>query len=100
MTTTTIETLLEQIGTSGTVEEIDNQIALLIATHAGTVPLDRELGINMEFLDQPTPLAKSLFTAQVTAAVAKFIPSVRVKEITWTHDIDGNSTPKVVITSV
>ena len=63
------------------------------------MPLDREFGLNMDFVDMPPEAAKSLYTAEVTEKVAKFIPTVRVQEVAWGAGAQGNLIAKVVITS-
>ncbi len=79
--------------------ELDRQLALLLSTREGTMPLDREFGLNMDFVDKPPEIAKSLYTAEVTKKVATFIPTVRVQEITWNRAEGGQLKPRVVITS-
>jgi phage baseplate assembly protein W len=90
---------LEYTFTGDWLAELDRQMSLLLSTREGTMPLDREFGINMDFLDRPPEIAKSLYTAEVTKKVAIFIPAVRVQEITWTRTENGRLNPKVVITS-
>ena len=51
--------------------ELDRQLALLLSTREGTMPLDREFGLNMDFVDMPPEVAKSLYTAEVTEKVAQ-----------------------------
>ena len=70
--------------------ELDRKLALLYSTREGTMPLDREFGINMDFVDMPPEAAKSLYTAEVTEKVAKFIPTVRVQEVAWGAGAQGN----------
>ena len=53
------------------------------------MPLDRAFGLNMDFVDMPPEAAKSLYTAEVTEKVSKFIPEVRVQEVTWTGGNNG-----------
>lgn len=48
------------------------------------MPLDREFGINMDFVDMPPEVAKSLYTAEITKKTAQFIPEVRVQSVQWT----------------
>lgn len=91
---------LEYLFQDGGVAEIDRQLALLLSTRVGTIPLDREFGLDFSFLDLPTETAKSLYTAEVTKKVAKFIPSVRVAKIEWDAAEMGAIKPRVVITSV
>jgi hypothetical protein len=79
--------------------ELDRQLSLLLSTREGTMPLDREFGLNMDFVDRPPEIAKSLYTAEVTKKVAAFISTVRVQEVTWSRAEGGQLKPKVVITS-
>lgn len=79
--------------------DLDRQLALLLSTRAGTMPLDRAFGLDLNFVDMPQEIAKSLYTAEVTQKVPQLIPAVRVREITWGRAESGKLTPKVVITS-
>ena len=79
--------------------ELDRQLARVLSPREGTMPLDREFGLNMDFVDMPPEAAKSLYTAEVTEKVAKFIPTARVQEVTWGAGAQGNLIAKVVITS-
>ncbi len=78
--------------------ELDRQLALLLSTREGTMPLDREFGIPMDFVDKPQEVVKSLYTAAVTQKIPQFIPWVRVDEVTWSFGEEGHIIPKVVIT--
>ena len=78
--------------------ELDRQLALLLSTQVGTMPLDREFGIQMNFVDKPPEVVKSLYTAEVTKKVPQFIPWVRVYEVIWGYGEQGHIKPKVVIT--
>lgn len=90
---------LEYTFTGDALAELDRQLALLLSTREGTMPLDRTFGLNMDFVDMPPEAAKSLYAAEVTEKVSKFIPAVRVQEITWSRVESGQLKPKVVITS-
>ena len=80
---------LEYTFTADWLAELDRQLALLLSTREGTMPLDRAFGLNMDFVDMPPEAEK----------VSKFIPEVRVQEVTWTGGNTGKLFPKVVITS-
>lgn len=90
---------LEYTFSTDWLDTLNRQMELLLSTREGTMPLDRKFGINMDFVDRPTEIAKSLYTAEVTEKVARFIPSVRVREITWIRTENGILKPKVVITN-
>lgn len=81
------------------IDELNRKLTLLLTTQKGTLPLDREFGIDFDFLDRPAEAARSLFTAEVTLAVATYIPEVCVKAVEWIAGGAGALIPKVVITS-
>lgn len=83
--------------TGGGARSLDRQLALLLSTREGSIPLDREFGLDLNFVDRPTAAVKALYTAEVTKKVAKFIPAVRVLEVVWTGTAEGHLKPKVVI---
>lgn len=79
--------------------ELDRQVALLLSTREGSMPLDRAFGLNTDFVDRPPEVAKSLYTAEITRKIAIFIPAVRVREVIWSRAASGKLVPRVVITS-
>lgn len=83
--------------TGGGAEALDAQLRLLLSTREGSIPLDREFGLNLDFTDRPAAAVKTLYTAEVTKKTAKFIPSVRVLEVSWTGTGEGKLQAKVVI---
>lgn len=89
---------IEYTAGEAAVADLDSRLSLLLSTREGTMPLDREFGLNMDFVDMPPDTAKSLYTAEVTKKVAKFIPEVRVRSVTWTGAA-GELTAKVAITN-
>lgn len=89
---------LEYTFQNNALAELDRQLALLLSTQVGTMPLDREFGIQQNYVDKPPEVVKSLYTAEVTKKVPQFIPWVRVYEVTWSYGEQGHIKPKVVIT--
>ena len=81
------------------IEEYGRQISLLLSTPVGTMPLDREFGVDMDFLDMPSETANSLYTAEITEKIARFIPELRVESVSWEASPAGTLIPKVVITN-
>lgn len=81
------------------VEELHRKLSFLLTTQQGTLPFDREFGLDMSFVDCPAEAARSLFTAEVTAKVAQFVPEVRVKAVQWLAAEGDTLYPKVVITN-
>lgn len=90
--------MLEYTFSGNWLAALDREIKLLLSTREGTMPLDRGFGINMDFLDMPQEVAKSLYAAEVTKKIPYFIPSIRVQEVIWNGMESGKLFPRVVIT--
>ena len=65
------------------------QVRLLTSTRKGSVPLDRDLGLDFSFVDRPIGVVRSLYAAQITEAISKYIPSLKIVEIKWSGSADG-----------
>ena len=71
---------LEYTFTADWLAELDRQLALLLSTREGTMPLDRAFGLNMEFVDMPPEAAQSLYT--VLCGAAAFCANFSLQEVT------------------
>ena len=54
------------------VQSVLQNIAIILSTRQGTVPLYREFGLPMRFLDKPIPAARTLLVAEVKEAIEGF----------------------------
>ena len=81
-------------------EGVDEQVETLLSTVAGTIPLDRGLGIDDSFIDKPTEAAQSLYVAEVAEKIPRYIPTLSVDSVNFTAAAnDGKVTAKVVLTN-
>ena len=71
---------------SDTVQSVLQNISVILSTRKGTVPMYREFGIDMEFLDKPAEVAKTLMASSIQEAVEKFEPRATVKNISFKSD--------------
>lgn len=69
--------------------ELREQLALLCATPAGTVVLDREYGVNFAFLDLPVPEAQTRLAEELAPKIEKYIPELVLRGVFIT-DADNN----------
>ncbi len=70
---------------------ICQNVALIISTRKGSVPLYRDFGINMDFLDRPMPAAEALLFAEVSEAIDIFEPRARLVDLTIEDNNDGHA---------
>lgn len=78
--------------------EILRNVRMIITTLAGTVPFDREFGINPNIFDQPLEHTKNLLTVEYIEKVRRYEPRAKIKQVTFEYDtLNGAIYPKVVI---
>ena len=80
------------------VTEILQNVRTILATTKGTIPLDREFGIDGSVIDMPTMRAQAYLTNEIFQAIRRYEPRVSIDNITFDGDISGKLIPKVVIT--
>lgn len=64
-----------------TVQEIIQNVRMIITTPKGTVPLDREFGIDATIIDRPLPVAQAQLARDVVNAVKKYESRARVTKV-------------------
>ncbi len=81
------------------VQSVLQNIAIILSTRQGTVPLYREFGLPMRFLDKPIPAARTLLVAEVKEAIEAFEPRAKFIGITFSEDtsIPGKVIPTVEV---
>jgi phage baseplate assembly protein W len=78
--------------------EILQNIQVILTTPAGTVPFDRDFGIDMSILDAPIGVAKAKLTVEYTKKIKKYEPRAKVEKVSFTGDaVSGVLIPQVVI---
>lgn len=65
---------------------IKERLKLLLTTRVGTVVLDRDFGLKMEFIDKPLPIAKQLYTIDVIQKIKKYEPDLKIQSVTFKFD--------------
>lgn len=63
------------------VSSVIQNIAIILSTRQGTVPLNREFGLPMAFLDRPINVAKVIAYKEVCEALAAYEPRATVVNI-------------------
>lgn len=63
------------------VRRILSNVATILATPKGSIPLYREFGLDMGFLDKPEPVARLMMIDPVRDAVERWEPRVRVEDV-------------------
>lgn len=85
---------------SGDIADIKRCLEFLYQTAEGTCPLDREFGLNTDFVGMPMDVAKSQFAVEIIDKTDRYEPRATVKDINFSFNEDGQLQAEVVITNV
>ena len=87
-----------ELGLTG-IDEIVQNVKLILNTPKGSVPLDRDFGIDWSILDRPVNSIIPKLKAQVIKQIHKYEPRARVKKVTVeeSHIADGELRIKVLL---
>lgn len=70
-----------RLNETDTARSVLQNIALILSTPKGTVPMYRDFGVNMDFLDLPRPVAEVRMVAEIREAVETWEPRATVKDV-------------------
>ncbi len=79
------------------IDEIIQNIKTILTTPVGTVPFDRDFGIDWSLLDLPVREAKAKLTIEYAEKIRKYEPRVNIKEVAFLTNEHGQLKPRVVI---
>lgn len=72
-----------EIGPENEFKEVLQNVAMIWSTPKGTVPLDRDFGLDWSIVDQPLPKAKALLISDGIAQTRKYEPRARITRVEW-----------------
>jgi phage baseplate assembly protein W len=71
----------------------------LLSIQAGTQPMDRDLGINLdEIAGYPTNVAQNMLSLEIIEKVSIYEPRVEVSSVDFESDTDGQIIPHIYFT--
>lgn len=86
------------LGTSETVRSVLQSVTIILSTPKGSVPMYRDFGVNMEYLDLPMPIAEVRMVSEIREAVEKWEPRATVTDVSFERDtLNGKLMPIVEV---
>lgn len=70
-------------------ESVLQNIALILRTKRGTVPMYRDFGLPMAFIGMPLPAAEAMAAQEIYDAIEAFEPRVKLNDISLTATESG-----------
>lgn len=81
-----MESTALELGVPDTVKSVLQAIKIILTTPKGTVPMYRDFGVNMDFLDLPAPGAEQRARMEIREAIEAWEPRARVVSITFSRE--------------
>lgn len=78
-------------------QEILQNVMTICLTQKYSVPMDRLLGVEGEYLDEPLSRVRAKFKSEIVQAVRKYEPRARVSRIDFSAEQDGKVIPRIRI---
>lgn len=80
-------------------EKILDKALFLLTCIRGTIPNNREIGLDPDIISSPAYIAQNLYTISAIELIDEFIPYASVEEVSFVASGGaGNMIPKVVLT--
>jgi len=62
------------------------EVAVVLSTRQGSIPLYRNFGLPMRFLDMPGTVGEPVMVAEVTEAIREFVPNAELVRVIPKYD--------------
>lgn len=87
-------------GNGTTAENVRKCLTVLLGTREGEQALDRNFGLNWDFLDMTTAAAKARLTAEIIEKIKKYEPRAKIKSVKFKADVNGLLSPVLEVSVV
>ncbi len=77
------------LGQKSELESVLQNVALLLNTKQGTVPLHREYGLPMAFVDKPINVAETIAFSEISEALEEFEPRAVLNDLWFEKNEKG-----------
>lgn len=82
------------IGATG-LTGLAQEIRTVLTTRKGSVPLDRDFGLDWSFVDAPLPEVQPRYVGEVARQVEKYVPRVQVLEVSFKSTVPNAAEGKL-----
>lgn len=94
--------LIERVGDitmapANEIEEVLQNVRTILSTVKGSVPLDRDFGIDSSYVDLPMPAAKAKLASEIMEAVKKYEPRATITSVEFEGDENGTLRPRIEV---
>lgn len=88
---------IEIVASEDITESEIEDLKTLYTTPEGTIPMERDKGIDISFLSMPIEVAQNMYSVEVIKKTRLYSDNIEVSSITFLRNNDGNIKAKVVV---
>lgn len=77
--------------------DIKRCLLTLYSVREGEQPLDRDFGLNQEFIDQPVPIAKNMLALEIIEKTHRYEKRVNVEKVDYETSREGQLIPVIYL---
>lgn len=88
------------LGQSDEVLSVIQNVSLILNAKKGTIPMHRDFGLPMEFVDKPLDVAETIAVAEITDALERFEPRAKLVDLTFEKTESGEMSLVVEVSIV
>lgn len=78
-------------------EDIKSCLLALYGVREGEQPLDRDFGLNHDFIDQPVSIAKNMLALEVINKTHRYEKRVKVEKVEYEEGKEGQLIPVICL---
>ena len=92
-----VQIVINSVYERGLRQELLDKVFFLLSCIKGTIPMNRNIGLDPNIISQPDTRARHLYTVSAIELIEEFEDRLSVEEVQFESGDSGNMIPKVVL---
>lgn len=92
-----VQIVINSVYERGLRQELLDKVFFLLSCIKGTIPMNRNIGLDPNSISQPDTIARNLYTVSAIELIEEFEDRLSVEEVQFESGDSGNMIPKVVL---
>lgn len=92
-----VQIVINSVYERGLRQELLDKVFFLLSCIKGTIPMNRNIGLDPNIISQPDTIERNLYTVSAIELIEEFEDRLSVEEVQFESGDSGNMIPKVVL---
>lgn len=92
-----VQIVINSVYERGLRQELLDKVFFLLSCIKGTIPMNRNIGLDPNIISQPDTITRNLYTVSAIELIEEFEDRLSVEEVQFESGDSGNMIPKVVL---